>query len=497
MSKQEKRHFSIDSLKEGGGKPPGYFRLFEAFNSMDEFSQNDLIQACKDEAFLPHLSSKCDYLKEKIIQSILYHRNKNDFGPDSELRSILDEVEILFERNLLFFCRKKLRKGKKLAEQFGLPGYLLEILTWERRILRGLRVPRNQKDLAQTKKEEDLALEQLKISTQLIQTLDEASFPSEGKSVDNSYLKIIDEIPRSPNLLTFRSKRALNELKAMKAVREGKPQLALERKKDNYLIWKNDPAWLQRNPERFIAACNSYLRELNASANYTLFREVMEEARSNTDLPRSSRPLMNISLSNLELIYQLNHLDLEGLSAAADSFTEKIEHLRKHIGPNKRQSYCYNLGLAYYISGQKKKAKVSFQEIINSPKRERIQNLQNQAFLWRQVILYETDLESFQYFYSHATNHFKKTANSPVIALPLLKCLNKNAKTGSVRIQIQNFKSFFELYVSDSSTSHSSPSTESPPQTEAKITLPPQYQPFLTWVRSKLQDKSFLELLKE
>ena len=281
----------MDSLKDGSDKNPGYLRLFEAFHGMKQFSQDELLEACKDEPFLPHLSSKCDYLKEKILQSLLHHRNKKEQGPEMELRSILDEIEVLFDRNLLFFCRKKLRKGRELAEQFGLPGYLLEILTWERRILRGLRIPRNQKELAQTKMEEDLALQQLKISTQLIQILDEVSFPTEERTRSGEYFELIDEIPGSPEFLTFRAKRALNELKAMKAVKDGKPQLALDRKKDNYLLWKHHPAWLKRHPDRFIAACNSYLRELNALGNYSLFGEVMEEATIQYRSPPFQSPL--------------------------------------------------------------------------------------------------------------------------------------------------------------------------------------------------------------
>ncbi len=494
MSKQEKRHFSIDSLREGGDKYPTYIRLFEAFNSMEQFSQEDLIKACKNESYLPHLSSKCDYLKEKILQSLLYHRNKKEQGPEMELRSILDEIEILFDRNLHFFCRKKLRKGRELAEQFGLPGYLLEILTWERRLLRGLRIPRNQKELAQTKTEEDFALKQLEISTQLIQILDEVSFPKEDPGQSSEQLELIDEIPCPPEVLTFKAKRALNELKAIRAVRQGNQQLALEKKKDNYLLWKHHPIWLQRHPDRFIAACNSYLIELNTLGNYSLFREVMDEARSNTDIPGSSRVSLDITLSNAELIYHLNLLNPEGLLTAADSFSKKVDQHKKLIGPNKTQTYFYNLGLAYYLAGNKPKSKASFQKIINIPKSERIQNLQDQAFLWRQVILYEIDIDGFQYFYKQANNHFKKLENSPGIALPLLKCMNKNIKSSSVRIQIQNFKSFYDSFGPDKNPAQNASNSS---EANNRLDHLPQYQLFFKWVKSKLQDKSFLELLKE
>ena len=499
MNKQERRHFAIDTLKESWDSYPDYFRLYKAFLDLEEFSQEGLIEACKGEPFLAHLSPRCNYLKEKILQSLLRHQVTKEQEPAREIRNILNEVRILFDRKLFFFCRKKLAKGKKLAQKFGLPEYLLEILAWDRRILRLQMVPGNHQDLAQTRKEENLALKQLKISTELVQMWDEALFPSGEKATDDPF-KLIDQIPKEPGLLTFRSKRALNELKAEKAKREQNSQLALEMKKENYLLWKDHPEWLQRHPKRFFAACSSYLEELKNLEKHDLFREVMDEASSNKDLPRSRKSEIVLLLGNLEFVYHLNLKIAPDILNATRTFEEKVNQAMNTIGPNKRQHYLFNLGLGYYIGGEKSQAKNQFQEILNSPSAERLPLFQDWSFLWRQVILFETNAESFEYFNSLALNYFRRRDESPPVAEAFLRCLSKNMKTNSARERIKNYRAFISEYqpgYRDEEDQESEEQTNEPKLEDSpeKRELMAKYELFLKWVQSKITFKDFLDLV--
>ena len=467
---------------------------------MDPFSKKALTAACEGEPFAAHLSPRCTYLKDKILQSILTHQVIKEQEPAREIRNLLNEVRILFERKLFFFCRKNLGKGRNLALEFGLPEYLLEILSWERRLLRGQRIPQNQRELAQKRKEENLAMKQLKISTELIQALDEALFPGEGQTTEAPF-NVLEGIPREPELLTFRAKRALNELKAAKAKLERNSKLALEMKKENYLLWKEHPHWLQRRPGSFIAACNSYLEELRDQEDPQLFLEIMEEARSNKDLPRSRKPELDLVLANLELIYTLNQKEAPEIIEATRKFEAQFQK-RADIGPNKRQHYLFNLGMGYYLGGEKGAAKPQFQKILNSSSWERLPIFQDWAFLWRQVILFETNPEDFDIFYNPAHSHFKRRERPQPVAVSFLRCLAKNVKTDSARERIHNYRNFISDY--PNVINKIERACNGTQDEEPKVLLDPEekmilgrYELFFKWVLSKINFSDFLELVQE
>lgn len=127
MTKAEKRHFRIyaqmGSKSENTSK---YLALFNLLNAQSEYDE----EIVKKKGFRSEVKN---FLNEKILESLhVFHLRKS---PDSELRMLLSQVVILFEKRLWSEAIKRLKKARQLAEEHERFLVLLEIFEWEQALI--------------------------------------------------------------------------------------------------------------------------------------------------------------------------------------------------------------------------------------------------------------------------------------------------------------------------------------------------------------------------
>lgn len=127
LTKSEKRYFKIFSQMQSGDK--SYLKLFGAIAKQEDYDESKIKKQFKKEKFVRQLTRTKGYLHELILKSL---RNYNtNATTDSILKSMLCDIEIVYQKRLYGQCEKIIRQAKQLATKYEKHLILLEILTWQ------------------------------------------------------------------------------------------------------------------------------------------------------------------------------------------------------------------------------------------------------------------------------------------------------------------------------------------------------------------------------
>ena len=129
LSKSEKRYFK---LSETNAQDTKYLRLFDLIDAQSVFDEAAILLA--EPSFVPaQFSNLKAHLYNKVLKSL------RDFSRPSiigiQIRELIDESQILFNKSLYQQCAKRLKKAEKLAAEADNHELHLEILKWKKRVL--------------------------------------------------------------------------------------------------------------------------------------------------------------------------------------------------------------------------------------------------------------------------------------------------------------------------------------------------------------------------
>lgn len=127
LSGPEKRYFKLMASLQKGEK--NYLRLFDAIDAQVEYDEQEIRKQFQEEGFARQLHVAKHYLYTLILKSLRGYYPRLSVG--IQLREMLADARILYERGLAEQCRQTLEKAKKLAEGYERHLELLEIIQLE------------------------------------------------------------------------------------------------------------------------------------------------------------------------------------------------------------------------------------------------------------------------------------------------------------------------------------------------------------------------------
>jgi hypothetical protein len=127
LSPSEKGYIKkLSSFHVRGGQNQ-YIKLFDAIDRQTVYDEKELVRKFKGESFTNNFSVAKNYLYNYILKGLeAYHKNVR-----AEIRSYLNQIEILENKNLSLHCEKLLEKARKLAAKYELFELMEEIIEWE------------------------------------------------------------------------------------------------------------------------------------------------------------------------------------------------------------------------------------------------------------------------------------------------------------------------------------------------------------------------------
>lgn len=134
LSKPEKRYYKLFSTRSSAPKKPNnHHLLFDAIDKQDVYDEEALKHKFRKHSFTKRFSITKNRLYNSILRSLdAYHANSSI---DAELRRLLHAVEILYKKSLYDQSYKMLRSAKKLAYKHEKNTILIEILNWEKMLI--------------------------------------------------------------------------------------------------------------------------------------------------------------------------------------------------------------------------------------------------------------------------------------------------------------------------------------------------------------------------
>jgi hypothetical protein len=128
LSKNEKIYIKRNAaLHTSKGEKNQYIKLFDTIDGMKVYEEKILRKHFAKDAFLNSLSTGKNYLFNFILRQLeSYHK-----GIRTEVRSCLNQAEILFELGLIDQCRKKIEKAESLADKYNLTEEKYIIWNWK------------------------------------------------------------------------------------------------------------------------------------------------------------------------------------------------------------------------------------------------------------------------------------------------------------------------------------------------------------------------------
>ncbi len=162
LTAAEKRYFSI-YIRGKTERDSKYLQLFEALDATRKFNEVKVIKRVyKDEIVTGKKYSELKaYLYDLILKCLQSFDEQQSVN--TRLNQILQGVAVLFKRGHYDDCMEQLHKARRLAEQFEMFSYLLDVVYWEKQLAYSrMDVDHLQKKMDQWHYEESHALDLLR-----------------------------------------------------------------------------------------------------------------------------------------------------------------------------------------------------------------------------------------------------------------------------------------------------------------------------------------------
>lgn len=131
LSKSEKRYFKRFAGLHGAKS--NYLILFDAVEMQTLYDEAKIKKQLKDHTFINQLHVTKNYLYKLILKSLRsYHQKRS---PQSQLKSMSNEVALLFEKELYEQALQISKQAESLALKYEKYLSLLDIYSWKRRLL--------------------------------------------------------------------------------------------------------------------------------------------------------------------------------------------------------------------------------------------------------------------------------------------------------------------------------------------------------------------------
>lgn len=127
LSAPEKGYIKKQAGIHAVGGQNKYIKIFDALDKQSVYNEKDILKKFKNDPILTNFAVTKNYLFKFILKSLeLYHSNVK-----SDLRSNLNQIEILHNKNLPSIAKKQLVKAKAIANKYELYEFMEEIIDWE------------------------------------------------------------------------------------------------------------------------------------------------------------------------------------------------------------------------------------------------------------------------------------------------------------------------------------------------------------------------------
>jgi len=376
LTKAEKAHFTKYARLSAVKEKPDYLKLFEYLDKQDNYNEEAVKAHFGGERLLLHFSRKKNQLITKITESlgVLYETRT----PETDLRRQMNQLPVLYEKathekTLLKEVENRIKAIKKMAQKHGQLHVLMELFDWERRVLVNQDRKTKEKEtkilIAEQERLRDilnveLTLRNIHSEAYLIITKDlefELSGNREKFEKLMEYPLTINEVDD----LSGKAKKYFYFLKSTYHRVRQEPDLA--HKYAHLLVNIFEKEEKQQGFINMVDYKNQlcyYMVACSRAGKYEDYPKTIAKIRAMYGSMEDNMVLLN-TMSFLGLKYYLNTDQFDEAAKLSDDIDQYWDGLLTVIKKRRQLAYCYNMTVAYWLSGNIEKAVTWLSQILN------------------------------------------------------------------------------------------------------------------------------------
>lgn len=492
LSKSEKGYFKKYVSLHVIGEVNTYVRLFDAIDAQEKYDERKIVKKFAGENFIRHLSSKKVYLYKVILKSLgAFHNN-----PAGKLYNMLRSVDILARKKLFTDCNKLLIKAKEKAQRTENLDMLLQILNWENKLMSAVNQSGIEKgNLVNIYISRKNILKKLNNLNEVIMLQGEilniiqTTGPARNKKQMALYASVMKHplLKNEDCLHTVRGKTLYNNINYVyHNFGRGDSKTALRYIERAFKLIESNIDRVNEDPADYIASLNNLLACYSVNERFKELSATVIKARSlsgKVKLSKRDSAAIFAGTYNAELHMYIKTGEFERIKNAESEIKTGLDELQND--PGIILVLRYNVMYLFFGLGDYKKSLYWLNSILNVKEGMARTDIYGFAKLFNLVIHYELghyDLlgyiikSTYRYFYKR--NRLYKVET---LLLDFIRNILPEVNTRSE--QISAFKKL-------------------KPQVE-KIMKSPfenqalEYFDFISWLDSKIQNRSFAEVVRE
>jgi hypothetical protein len=490
LTKSEKRYFRMFTDLQSGEK--GYIKLFEAVEKLGDYDEKKIRKMFEGEDFLKRLPAVKNYLHGQILKSLRIINSGNTV--DSQLREMMEDVAVLYNKRLYKQCAKVLERAKELAMANELTLPQLEINVWQEKVLiELLPVEKYEKLLEGSLEEEMSTVDAQKNAIQLrhlynkIVLVNRKIKEARNKEELEQFQSVIEHplLSSIDKALSFEAKQYFYHIHLIYNHAKGDNDACFILASAQMQLIEKYPHKIKETPRIYLTALYNVLLCQIHLHQYDTFNKTLEKLRS---FPVRST---NIEVSRFvnsyifEMVMYLDSGEFEKSIAIREPVIEGLEKYSDKINIIEKITLLYNLFYSYFGTGEFSKALGIINKLLNDYQKELRYDIQSAVRILNLVLHFELGNTRLLEYNAVSTYRFlyksKRLYKMENIVLQFIR--KKMPRIMNSKQQLQAFielRNDFKQIADD--------------EFESKAF---EYFDYISWLDSKIEKKSFAEIVRQ
>jgi hypothetical protein len=490
LSKSEKRYFRMFTDLQSGEK--GYIKLFEVVEKLGDYDEKKIRKIFEGEDFIKRLPAVKNYLYGQILKSLRVINSGNTI--DSQLREMMEDAAVLYDKRLYKQCAKILERAKELAKVNELTLPQLEINVWQEKVLLELLpLEKFEKFLEGSLEEEMENVEAQKNAIQyrhlynkivLINRKIKEARNKEELEQFQSVLKdpLLSSIEKA---LSFEAKQYFYHIQLIYHHAKGDNIACFNIAREQINLIEKYPNKIKETPKIYLTALYNVLLCQIHLHKYDNFNVTLDKLRS---FPVRST---NIEVSRFvnsyifEMVMYLDSGEFDKSIAVRTPIIEGLEKYHDKINIIEKITLLYNLFYSYFGTAEYSKALGIINKLLNDYQKELRYDIQSAVRILNLILHFELDNTRLLEYNAVSTYRFlyksKRLYKMENIVLQFIR--KKMPRIHNEKQQIQAFTELRQDFIEIANDEYESKAFE--------------YFDYISWLDSKIEKKSFAEVVKE
>ncbi len=416
LTKSEKRSFKIYVSRHKSGENALFLKLFDFMEKQEQYDEAKMLK--KVPGVKPtQVSNLKAHLYKQVLQSL--RNNKSSSDTSMQIRDLIDQATILYDKCLYKQSIKILDKAKVLAERNEIPLLLLEIIEFEKRLVTKLAERKMEGRVNQLMKESEVINDQLKslhnfsnLSLKLYSFYTNIGFIRDHKDFEIVNSFYFSSMPAfNEERLSFNEKNYLFNSMVGYYFFIQDDERAYEYAKKWLQLFESKPALISSKIEMYIKALNNLLIAQNKLGKFDEFVYTYKKLKSIDEIKNVViTDNLKLQLFKYSATHQVNHYFLLGEfgqgSEVIPEIATGLNQFMDQIDMHQILIFYYKFACMYFGNNEWKNAVLWLNKIINATNVDLRSDIQCFARILNLICHYELENTDLVDYYILSTYRF-------------------------------------------------------------------------------------------